>query len=416
MAFAAPCCAESSISPSRTTEPDKTQPESTLLAARLDALDAALTERDAETASSVLAFLLLVRNRGATELIGKEFLENLEQAEIRCAELSPKIAQNANEAVVLFNSLVAPLLADGVTKDQLLAAKLRASQRVRYICQSAWSFDRIGEALRRAAARAMMFYEPGIAADIARAWLGEDNAALQAEGARMCAELELAKLAPKLQRRADDEDLPLDLRLEYAFASHRLGGSGIQKIRNTFLSSEAIVALRFRCLAMLEFAGRDAAANTLLQLLEQENANPNMVARTILTLGKWGVAELALRLDSYLKSGTVRVRLAAVEATGLLNTSRLTSRIALIIERGDDPRLEAAAILALSRMGAKEYVPLIGKRLYSPEFEVRLEAALALQKLEEQDFGLERAMDTTLQQNIIQKVRVWWQKRSAQTP
>lgn len=149
---------------------------------------------------------------------------------------------------------------------------------------------------------------------------------------------------------------------------------------------DAVRAAAARALGRIGDAGAEAALRTALA-----DDRPAVRAGSILGLADLapeGILPDATRLAS--PSESWMVRLAVAEALGIAGTPRALAPLAPLL-RDSEPRIRAAALAALARIGSESGTDAAVEGLDDPDILVRVQALSTLQTLAGRSFGFDPA-------------------------
>ncbi len=380
---------------------------------------AALVERkDSAALRPLLAWLILVRDGVASPFRPSDFAARLESLLKDAATLDPALPRAALVDALRFRTLAARTAREGFERDEKLSARLRALPGAADIARRTASFEWFGEGDRAGALRLLYILEPRAALDLARPWLSSDNTALRIAAVRLFGLSGDASLGKRFGKLSRDTDLPPELRAEYALAAERLGAGGADLLASFLLSPDLETGLRMRCLSALAALGPAKGADPLMRLVLSGGGDPLLVTRALDLLASWKEPRLTPHLSRFLEKGGPEMKAAAVRAVRLMKVARLYGAVAELLRSGDaGAPLAVECLRCLGESGLPgDMMPLVADFLYDKRFEVRIEAAFALQNLSGEDFGLRRGMDPRELEIILRKVRVWWQERKKAAP
>ena len=199
--------------------------------------------------------------------------------------------------------------------------------------------------------------------DFARAVLTDDDSQVRAGAIRLLAECDDAKLAaPFIKILAGDEDA--DTRAEAAFALGKYVELGEleeipeqtqRQVEDALLekvTSEDKPSLRRGALEALGFSSRDEVITLIESSFRRED--PEWQASALHAMGRSFDDRWEEQVISRMMDVNPRVRLAAIEAAGVLGLSSARTLLFQVLEEEDDDDIVSAAIRSLSQVGGED--------------------------------------------------------------
>ncbi|GAB4150384.1 MAG: hypothetical protein Kow00107_00830 [Planctomycetota bacterium] len=380
----------------------------------LNTASESLAAKDIQGCLEKMAVLYHVRREAAPVFLGDNFEAIFKGIERDMEALSPGLPRMAEDIAIRFSMIRSRLLCEEYHSDKLLAAENERTPQFLYLSRAVVGLTFLAEDSRIAGLRLLHLSNSPAAGVTARLWLKESNTALRLAAVNLIGRTgsqEDEKAFDKLSR---NDSEPMEIRVECALASARLGGTGAQLLRQTLLSYSAQAAIRLRCVEALSVLGRESAEPAFVSLLNSEDIDIRILSAAMRWMAQWGTPELGAHLPRFLASRDPDLKRSAIVAAGKMKAIRLLPDICAILENADSAALKIACIAAIADCDAEALAEKVSEYLYDASFPVRLEAALAIQAFSGKDFGLTRGVSPSEQQKIIHKIRVWWQERNKQ--
>jgi HEAT repeat protein len=397
-------------SPAPTASPAETMP--TDIVGLLNTAAESLASGSVEDCIAKMAVLYLVQIEVSPHFLGERFPETLANLGESMEKLQGGICRTAKDAALSFIRLRTFLLTEGYDTEAA-RAEIAAVPQVTHIARSGVSLKRLPEDLRIASLRTLHLLGSQLAAQTAGSWLKAENSSLRLAAINLLGRLGNAAFEKDFSKLSRETDISVELRIEYALASARLGGAGSSVLRELLLAVSVPVAYRLRCIESLAALGRASAETAFAALLNSEGTDVRVLSAAMEWMAGWGTPELGAHLQRFLASKDANLRRSAVTAVGTMKAIRLLPDVSGILLDTKDPATKVACLRCISDCEAKNLMGTVAEYLYDESFPVRLEAALAVQGLSGRRFDLVRSASPDDQQRKIQNIRRWWQENQS---
>lgn len=407
--------AETSLKPpEKTKEPKADIPASTTVTDAIAEFDKAQIANDAAGATRALSYLLLIQQNVSPVFHPKDFEQIVADRIAVLDQIEPNASTIAKNDALRYLAFCERMLFEGVFENAELVESVMGDAACVWLATRAISFEMFSESVRLSALRILFISDSSAAFSIAEAWLKLRNIALQMGAVYVLGYTKSKLWGERFAKGAFDKNSPLELKIEYALAAERCGVQCRELLGDVLCSPGAGLPFRLRALEALVALGREVATPYLVKIVAAEAAESKLLLMVLEQLAEWNVTEIVPHLSRFFASPDKELKRAAVRVVRLLKVERFHQRVSELLTPDENPDVLVEVLRCLSDLGDKVHLAKIAEMLYTRDFKVRLEAALAVQKLWERDFGLLPNMEEAAQEVIIRRIRAEWQTGQAE--